>query len=248
MPGPARILSPDCRRRAPAEPLPGKNDDVSNILPFIFVLGVLVFVHELGHFLLARWHGVRVLTFSLGFGPKLFKFTRGDTEYCVSIIPLGGYVKMAGETPEDDTPPQARRVLRQVEVAAVPDLHRRSGHERRRGVPDHDRRLPVWRQRAVLPAQPGRGRPRARGVVGGRRRASRSAIGVTRIAGNDTPTWADYEKAMLLARRPRDRGRPRPPGRRPHAPLHPGPDREVPRRRPGRAADAAHAGRQGLRR
>ena len=70
------------------------------------MLGVLVFVHELGHFLLARWHGVRVLTFSLGFGPKLFKFTRGDTEYCVSIIPLGGYVKMAGETPDDDTPPK----------------------------------------------------------------------------------------------------------------------------------------------
>ena len=66
------------------------------------MLGVLVFVHELGHFLLARWHGVRVLTFSLGFGPKLFKFTRGDTEYCVAIIPLGGYVKMAGETPDDD--------------------------------------------------------------------------------------------------------------------------------------------------
>ena len=80
---------------------------MSSILPFIFVLGVLVFVHELGHFLLARWHGVRVLTFSLGFGPKLFKFTRGDTEYCVSIIPLGGFVKMAGETPEDDTPPKA---------------------------------------------------------------------------------------------------------------------------------------------
>ena len=77
---------------------------MSSILPFIFVLGVLVFVHELGHFLLARWHGVRVLTFSLGFGPKLFKFTRGDTEYCVSIIPLGGFVKMAGETPDDDTP------------------------------------------------------------------------------------------------------------------------------------------------
>ena len=46
---------------------------MSSILPFLFVLGVLVFVHELGHFLVARWHGVRVLTFSLGFGPKLLK-------------------------------------------------------------------------------------------------------------------------------------------------------------------------------
>jgi regulator of sigma E protease len=70
-------------------------------LAFIFVLGVLVFVHELGHFLAARRIGVRVLTFSLGFGPKLLSFKRGDTEYCVSAIPLGGYVKMAGENPDD---------------------------------------------------------------------------------------------------------------------------------------------------
>jgi len=71
------------------------------ILSFVFVLGVLIFVHELGHFLMARRIGVRVLTFSLGFGPKLLSFRRGDTEYCVSAIPLGGYVKMAGESPDD---------------------------------------------------------------------------------------------------------------------------------------------------
>jgi regulator of sigma E protease len=62
---------------------------------------VLVFVHELGHFLAARRIGVRVLKFSLGFGPRLAGFTRGDTDYCISAIPLGGYVKMAGENPED---------------------------------------------------------------------------------------------------------------------------------------------------
>jgi regulator of sigma E protease len=70
-------------------------------LAFLFVLGVLVFVHELGHFLAARRIGVRVLTFSLGFGPKLLSTTRGDTEYALSAIPLGGYVKMAGESVED---------------------------------------------------------------------------------------------------------------------------------------------------
>src|SRR5215510_3151857 len=70
---------------------------------FLFVLGVLVFVHELGHFLVARWHGVRVLTFSLGFGPKLLKWRSGDTEYAISAIPLGGYVKMAGEMGGDGT-------------------------------------------------------------------------------------------------------------------------------------------------
>ena len=71
------------------------------ILAFAFVLGVLIFVHELGHFLMARRIGVRVLTFSLGFGPKILNVRRGDTEYCVSAIPLGGYVKIAGENPED---------------------------------------------------------------------------------------------------------------------------------------------------
>jgi regulator of sigma E protease len=74
---------------------------MTTLAAFLFVLGVLVFIHELGHFLLARWNGVRVLTFSLGFGPKLLKVQRGDTEYCISAIPLGGYVKMAGENPED---------------------------------------------------------------------------------------------------------------------------------------------------
>ncbi|OFW15223.1 MAG: RIP metalloprotease RseP [Acidobacteria bacterium RIFCSPLOWO2_12_FULL_67_14] len=74
---------------------------MNTLLAFLFVLGVLVFVHELGHFLAARRLGVRVLTFSLGFGPKLLKIRRGDTEYCVSAIPLGGYVKMAGENPDD---------------------------------------------------------------------------------------------------------------------------------------------------
>jgi regulator of sigma E protease len=74
---------------------------VTSALSFVFVLGVLIFVHELGHFMMARRIGVRVLTFSLGFGPKLIAFRRGDTEYCVSAIPLGGYVKMAGESPED---------------------------------------------------------------------------------------------------------------------------------------------------
>jgi regulator of sigma E protease len=74
---------------------------VTTLIAFLFVLGVLIFVHELGHFLAARRIGVRVITFSLGFGPKLIAVKRGDTEYCVSAIPLGGYVKMAGENPDD---------------------------------------------------------------------------------------------------------------------------------------------------
>src|SRR6266550_3428073 len=75
---------------------------ITTIFWFLLVLGVLIFVHELGHFLVARWYGVRVLTFSLGFGPKILKITRGGTEYCISAVPLGGYVKMAGENVQDE--------------------------------------------------------------------------------------------------------------------------------------------------
>jgi regulator of sigma E protease len=74
---------------------------LTTILAFAFVLGVLIFVHELGHFMAARRVGVRVLKFSLGFGPRIVGFKRGDTEYVISAIPLGGYVKMAGENPDD---------------------------------------------------------------------------------------------------------------------------------------------------
>ena len=67
-------------------------------------LSLLVFLHELGHFAVARLSGVRVKTFSVGFGPKVLKVSRGGTEYCVSAIPFGGYVAMAGEHQEDRDP------------------------------------------------------------------------------------------------------------------------------------------------
>lgn len=70
------------------------------LIATIIVLGILIFVHELGHFLAAKRMGVRVEVFSLGFGPKLIGIIRGDTEYRVSFIPLGGYVKLYGEHPE----------------------------------------------------------------------------------------------------------------------------------------------------
>ncbi len=66
---------------------------------FVLFLGPLVFFHELGHYLFARLFGVRVEVFSIGFGPKLFKFKKGFTEYAISLIPLGGYVKMFGDDP-----------------------------------------------------------------------------------------------------------------------------------------------------
>ena len=71
-------------------------DIAITVLAFGFVLGVLVFIHELGHFLVAKRAGIRVERFSLGYPPKMVGITLGETEYCISWVPLGGYVKLAG--------------------------------------------------------------------------------------------------------------------------------------------------------
>lgn len=73
----------------------------SHILPVVILLGGLIFVHELGHFLVAKAFRVKVLTFSLGFGPRILGFRLGETDYRLSLLPLGGYVKMAGEDPNN---------------------------------------------------------------------------------------------------------------------------------------------------
>jgi len=73
----------------------------SDLLAFVIVLGPLIFFHEAGHFIFAKLFGVRVLVFSFGFGKRLTGFTRGGTDYRLSLIPLGGYVRMAGDTPEE---------------------------------------------------------------------------------------------------------------------------------------------------
>ena len=75
---------------------------LSAVLPGVILLGLVIFVHELGHFAMAKWRGVKVLSFSLGFGPALFAVKRGETEYRLSWIPLGGYVHMAGDSPGED--------------------------------------------------------------------------------------------------------------------------------------------------
>lgn len=77
---------------------------VGYLIPFLFVLTIVVFFHELGHFVMARWAGVKVLTFSLGFGPELVGFNdRHDTRWKISAIPLGGYVKFFGDDSEAST-------------------------------------------------------------------------------------------------------------------------------------------------
>jgi regulator of sigma E protease len=75
--------------------------DPITLLAFAFILGALIFIHESGHFCVAKALGIKVEVFSLGFGPKLLRFQKGGTEYCISALPLGGYVKMLGENPDE---------------------------------------------------------------------------------------------------------------------------------------------------
>lgn len=81
---------------------------VTDAVSFIIVLGILIFVHEFGHFIIAKRSGVGVLTFSLGFGPKILGKKIGETEYQISAIPLGGYVKIIGENPEEEVSEEDR--------------------------------------------------------------------------------------------------------------------------------------------
>src|SRR5271157_1978557 len=77
-----------------------------SILHTIFIMGIvlgfMIVIHEFGHYAAAKWLGVRVEVFSIGFGKRLLGFTRGETDYRISAIPLGGYVKMTGENPMDE--------------------------------------------------------------------------------------------------------------------------------------------------
>ncbi|HET6489417.1 MAG TPA: RIP metalloprotease RseP [Syntrophales bacterium] len=100
-----------------------------NIASVIVLLGVLIFVHELGHFLLAKSLGVGVLKFSLGFGPKLIGRRVGETDYMISLVPLGGYVKLLGESETDDVLPQDEKrsfvkqhVLRKIAIVIAGPL------------------------------------------------------------------------------------------------------------------------------
>jgi regulator of sigma E protease len=73
-----------------------------NVFKVVFGLGFVIFIHELGHFLIAKWNGVKVEKFSIGFGPTVLGFKRGETEYVLAAVPLGGFVKMLGEEPADE--------------------------------------------------------------------------------------------------------------------------------------------------
>ena len=133
---------------------------VVTLLAFAFVLGVLVFVHELGHFLAAKRVGIRVLKFQLGFNPTILSVRRGDTEYSIGLLPLGGYVKMAGDSPDGERDGPPRRVPVEDQVGTVSGADHGAGDEPAAG-----------RDRPGVRAAPGRRRAGLSGsAAGGRRR------------------------------------------------------------------------------
>ena len=90
------------------------------IIPFVVVLGIMIFFHELGHFLVAKYFKVKVLKFALGFGPKIFGKEIGETEYSIRYIPLGGFVKMLGEEIEED---ETKKISPEDEKRAFNNQH-----------------------------------------------------------------------------------------------------------------------------
>ena len=97
---------------------------IGYIIPFLFVLTIVVFFHELGHFVVARWAGVKVLTFSLGFGPELFGFNdRHGTRWKISAIPLGGYVRFFGDESEASTPASSETLANMSEEERKGSFH-----------------------------------------------------------------------------------------------------------------------------
>ena len=89
---------------------------ILTLAAFLFVLGIVVFVHEFGHFIVAKLNRIYVMTFSFGFGPKLLRKKVGETEYAISALPFGGYVKFAGEMSETDD--EARKAKDEARGAA----------------------------------------------------------------------------------------------------------------------------------
>src|SRR6202789_2181198 len=101
---------------------------IDYVVPFLFVLTIVVFFHELGHFIVARWAGVKVLTFSLGFGPELVGFNdRHGTRWKISAVPLGGYVKFFGDDSEASTPSSEALANMTEEERAGSFHHKRVG-------------------------------------------------------------------------------------------------------------------------
>ena len=150
--------------------------NIGNILLVAVGLGTVIFIHELGHFMVAKWCDVKVERFSIGFGPIIWKVTRGETEYALSAIPFGGYVKMLGQDdadpePDDRRPRRQRSAFVHGQNRAAANRHHLGGRDQQHGLGGAVFRDRLHARREVSARRRG-GDPRNAGL-GGRTAAGR---------------------------------------------------------------------------
>jgi len=163
----------------------------------VLVLGVVIILHELGHFLVARYFKIRIETFSVGFGPRLIGFRRGDTDYRISAFPLGGYVKMAGDTPSETLTGEPHEFLskpkwqRFLVASAGPVMNMILAVVLLSGLFMYGREVPE-----VLTTQAGVGvvEPGSPADQAGIRKGDR----ISELDGKQNPNWQDVEARVAL--------------------------------------------------
>src|SRR5438105_5997149 len=171
---------------------------VSNIVVALLVLSVIIVIHELGHFLVAKFFRIKVETFSVGFGPRLFGITIGETDYRVSAFLLGGYVKMAGETPSDTITGEAYEFMskpkwqRFLVAAAGPAMNVILAVGLLTGLYVYGTELPEFMSGLAVVGVVEQGSPAAAAGI-------KSGDQVITIDGKSTPNWQDIQTRVLTS-------------------------------------------------
>ena len=169
---------------------------VRNIGIAFLVLGVIIVIHELGHFLVAKFFKIRVETFSVGFGPRLIGFRYGDTDYRISAFPLGGYVKMAGENPGDSVTGAPNEFLskpkwqRFLVASAGPIMNMVLAVGLLTALFMHGTEIPEFSEgEAIIGTVEANSPAQTAGILAGDR--------ITSIAGKDRPNWEEVEARVM---------------------------------------------------
>jgi len=170
---------------------------ITNMLATIFILGALIFIHEFGHFVVAKLIGIRVEIFSLGFGPRLIGRRKNHTDYRISALPLGGYVKMLGENPDDElrgSPEEFQSRTRWERFAVLvmgASLNIVLAVAITAGIYMHGVPVAKYIDDPPVIGAVEKGSPAERGGL-------KAMDHVVRIGDHDTPTWNDLQLAIAL--------------------------------------------------
>jgi regulator of sigma E protease len=170
----------------------------SNIVVALIVLGIIIVIHELGHFAVAKFFKIKVETFSVGFGPRLIGFRRGETDYRISAFPLGGYVKMAGETPSDTITGEAYEFMskpkwqRFLVAAAGPAMNVVLAVALLTGLYVYGTELPEFMSGLAIVGVVEPGSPAEQAGI-------KSGDQILAVDGKTTPNWQDIQTRVLTS-------------------------------------------------